>query len=49
MVNLIFGLQVWCEPSETAMGIDMNMNGNTVDENNDVEPMAQGGSEDENA
>ena len=49
MVNLIFGLQVWCEPSETAMGIDMNMNGNTVDENNDVEPMPQGGSEDENA
>ena len=31
LVNLIFGLQVWCEPSETAMGIDMNMNGNTTD------------------
>lgn len=32
LVNLIFGLQIWCDPSETAMGLDMNMNGNTVDE-----------------
>lgn len=49
-VNLIFGLQIWCEPSETAMGLDANMNGNTVDENNaDNVQVPEGGSEDENA
>lgn len=49
MINLIFGLQVWCEPSETAMGIDMNMNGNTVDENYDETVVPEGGNEDEDA
>ena len=49
MINVLFGLEVWCEPSETAMGIDMNMNGNTVDEEQPTTAMFEGGSGDENA
>ena len=48
LVNLIFGLQVWCEPSETAMGIDMNMNGNTTDGEEEPTMQMDGGAEDEN-
>jgi hypothetical protein len=46
LVNLIFGLTIWCEPSETAMGIDMNMNGNTTDgeEEQQVQPQTMEGS-----
>ena len=43
LVNLIFGLQIWCEPSETAMGIDMNMNGNTTDGEEEPRQMEEGG------
>lgn len=50
LVNLVFGLTIWCEPSETATGIDSNMDGSTVDEENIEETtMFEGGSEDENA
>ena len=43
LVNLVFGLNVWCEPSETAMGLDMNMNGNTVDQEEPTTAMYEGG------
>ena len=46
LVNLIFGLLIWCEPSETAMGIDMNMNGNTTDGEEEQEPMQMNGGAD---
>lgn len=46
MVNLIFGLQIWCEASETAMGIDANMNGDTVDDEEPYTAM-EGGVSDE--
>jgi len=52
LVNLVFGLTIWCEPSETATGIDSNMDGSTVDEENIEESqmfVEQGGAEDENA
>ena len=51
LVNLIFGLQIWCEPSETAMGIDMNMNGNTTDGDNEPQmiPTENGGEDNEAA
>ena len=42
LVNLIFGLQIWCEPSETAMGIDMNLNGNTTDGEEEPRQMPTG-------
>lgn len=50
LVNLVFGQLIWCEPSETAMGIDMNMNGNTTDgeEEPQAMPTENGGAEDEN-
>ena len=49
LVNLIFGLTIWCEPSETAMGIDMNLNGNTTDGEEEPTPvMNEGGEENEN-
>ena len=49
LVNLIFGLTIWCEPSETAMGVDMNLNGNTTDGEEDGQPMPMdnGGAENE--
>lgn len=48
LVNLVFGLQVWCEPSETATGIDSNMDGTTVDEEApDTQMFSEGGSENE--
>ena len=48
LVNLLFGLLVWCEPSETAMGIDMNLNGNTTDgEEDQPMQMDNGGAENE--
>ena len=51
LVNLIFGLQIWCEASETAMGIDSNMNGNTVDSEEPMQSqegnMYEGGGNDE--
>ena len=48
LVNLIFGLQIWCDASETATGIDMNLSGSTVDEE-EPEPMPtnEGGAENE--
>lgn len=49
LVNLVFGLQIWCEPSETATGIDANMDGTTVDDEtvDETQMFSQGGSEDE--
>lgn len=49
LVNLVFGLNVWCEPSETAMGLDMNMNGNTVDQEEPATAMFEGGADNEDA
>ena len=51
LVNLVFGLTIWCEPSETATGIDSNMDGSTVDEENieEAQMFENGGAEDENA
>ena len=49
LVNLCFGLQVWCEASETATGIDANMDGSTVD-NEKVDEMqmySEGGEDNE--
>lgn len=34
LVNLVFGLTIWCEASETATGLDANMDGSTVDQEN---------------
>ena len=47
--NLCFGLQVWCEPAETATGIDANMDGSTVDNENvdEIQMNNEGGSENE--
>lgn len=51
LVNLVFGLTVWCEPSETATGLDANMDGSTVDEENVEESQMfnEGSEENENA
>lgn len=37
LVNLIFGLGIWCESSEVATGLDTNMDGKTMDEENVVD------------
>jgi hypothetical protein len=34
-VNLLWGLQVWCEPSETAINADINRDGTSIDEDSD--------------
>ncbi len=50
LINLVFGLMVWCEPSETATGLDANMDGSTIDQENIEESqmfVEQGGAEDE--
>ena len=50
LVNLTFGLQIWCEASETATGLDTNMNGSTVDEEEPATAMYESeGGTDENA
>ncbi len=35
LVNAIWGLGIWCEASETAMGLDKNYNGEVIDNTND--------------
>ena len=49
LVNFVFGLQIWCEPSETATGIDANMDGTTVDDEtvDETQMFNQGGNENE--
>ena len=44
IVNSIWGLGIWCEISETAMGIDRDMDGEVV-ENDPQEPSYDGGTE----
>ena len=34
IVNSIWGLGIWCEPSESVLGIDQNMDGAAYDVNN---------------
>lgn len=35
IVNSIWGLAIWCEPSEAVLGMDQNMDGAAYDEEND--------------
>lgn len=35
LVNYVWGLGIWCEPSEAAMGTDRNMDGDVIDDNNE--------------
>lgn len=38
IVNSIYGLGIWCEPSESMNDIDMNMDGLAIDETSDQQP-----------
>lgn len=48
IANILFNLNIWCEPSETTLGIDRDMNGMIGDEQAPImSESSEGGTEDE--